>query len=103
MISFTHLELRKSMPVNIFGEWIPEKGVKEPVKPVKVRVVKRGKSTLTVILNLERSSQEMEDISSSLKKNLGCGGSVKGGDIEIQGDKLSAVQKFLAQKYIFLY
>lgn len=86
------------MPVNIFGEWIPEKVSKEPLKPVKVRVVKRGKSTLTVILNLDKSPQEMEELSSSLKKSLGCGGSVKGADIEIQGDKLNDVRNFLSEK-----
>lgn len=84
------------MPFTIGGEWIPGKNPSSPAKPVKVRLVKRGSSTLTVILNLNMGEKEKEELAASLKKKLGCGGAVKNGDIEIQGDKVDPVKKQLA-------
>jgi translation initiation factor 1 len=82
------------MPFTIEGNWIPSKPNESP-KPVKVRLIKRGKSLLTVILNLSMPLNEKEELASALKKNLGCGGSVKEDTVEIQGDKVEAVKKWL--------
>jgi len=79
------------MPFTIDGQWVPSK--KESPKPVKVRLVKRGKSILTVIYGLSMTEEKMEQLASDLKKKLGCGGSVKEGNIEIQGDKVKQVEK----------
>lgn len=84
------------MPFTIGGDWIPNPSSVKPNKPVKVRLVKRGKSILTVILNLPMTEKEMGELASQLKKKLGCGGAVKGDEIEIQGDKVSQVQKMLS-------
>jgi translation initiation factor 1 len=89
------------MPFTIDGQWIPNKP--SPVsngKAVKVRLVKRGKSLLTVILNLNGSLEELTDLASILKKKLGCGGAVKDNVVEIQGDKVEAVKKHLADSGI---
>ncbi len=88
------------MPYNLFGEWIPEKIEPTVKKPIKVRYVKRAQSELTVIYNLDGEKDKMEEIASFLKRKLGCGGAVKGSDIEIQGNKVEAVLKALAQKGI---
>lgn len=86
------------MPFTIDGQWVPSKPSSESnQKPVKVRLVKRGKSILTVILNLKMNLKEQTELASSLKKRLGCGGAVKDGEIEIQGDKVDEVKKFLAE------
>ena len=91
------------MPFTFDGNWIAqdpklqEKSSKEAQKPVKVRLVKRGKSILTVILNLSLSLEEKEDLSSKIKKKLGCGGCVKESDVEIQGDKVESVKKILLE------
>jgi translation initiation factor 1 len=84
------------MPFTIDGEWVSKHTPKKNTKPVKVRLVKRGKSTLTVVLNLNLPSNELTELASNLKKKLGCGGSVKDDDIEIQGDKVVLVKKYLA-------
>lgn len=84
------------MPFTIDGNWIPTES-KEPKKPVKVRLVKRGKSILTLILNLSLSEKEKLDLSSKIKKSLGCGGAVKENEIEIQGDKVEPVKKILLE------
>ncbi len=91
------------MPFTIGGDWAPRsEPSKDPIiistgKPVKVRLLKRGKNILTVILNLHKSEKEMQEIASALKKRLGVGGSVKGLEIEIQGDKVRAVQDYLTE------
>lgn len=85
------------MPFNIGGEWIPSKtGSPSHQKPVKVRLVKRGKSILTVILNLKMPQKELIDLASNIKKKLGCGGAISEEGIEIQGDKVEQIKKILS-------
>lgn len=84
------------MPFTIGGDWIPNKQPSDhSSKPVKVRLLKRGKSILTVIMNLQMSSAELLELASGLKKKLGCGGSVRELTIEIQGDKVEEVKGHL--------
>lgn len=86
------------MPFTIGGQWVPSKSsMNDPAKPVKVRVVKRGKSILTVILNLKMTPNELNELASTLKKKLGCGGGIQDCDVEIQGDKLTQVKAYLQQ------
>ena len=86
------------MPFTIDGQWVPSQAApKGPQKPVKVRLVKRGQSILTVILNLNMSAKELGDLASNLKKRLGCGGAVKGNEVEIQGDKVDQTRKYLVE------
>jgi translation initiation factor 1 len=86
------------MPFTIDGEWVPNAPPQNsPQKLTKVRLVKRGKSILTVILNLNKPLNDLEALTSSLKKKLGCGGTVKDGTIEIQGDKVTQVRKSLEE------
>jgi translation initiation factor 1 len=90
-----------TMPFTIDGQWVPSKPSADTnesnQKPVKVRLVKRGKSILTVILNLKMNLKEQTELASALKKKLGCGGAVKDGEIEIQGDKVAEVKSYLAE------
>ena len=83
------------MPYDAKGNWVSSKP--SPSGPVKVRSVKRRNSLLTVILNLPKSPAEIEEIASTIKKKLGCGGSVKDTGLEIQGDKVEAVKKLLLE------
>lgn len=92
---FKPLNRRSFMPFTIGGEWIPNQSSPINQKPVKVRMVKRGKSILTVILNLKGSNQDLQELAAHIKKKLGCGGAVKEGDVEIQGDKVDQVRKIL--------
>ncbi len=86
------------MPFNLAGDYIPPKKLPNAqAKPVKVRLVKRGKSILTVILHLNMNQKELSELSSSIKKKLGCGGSVKEDTVEIQGDKVEEVITYLKE------
>lgn len=88
------------MPFTMDGQWIPSTPKAsdtstKPTQPVKVRLVKRKQSILTVILNLNMSLKEKEELASSLKKSLGSGGAVKDDEVVIQGDKVDLVKKHL--------
>ncbi|MFA6916611.1 MAG: translation initiation factor [Parachlamydiales bacterium] len=86
------------MPFTIDGQWIPKKEPeKTSSKPVKVRLQKRGNSVVTVVLNLNKSSKELAEIAAQAKRKLGCGGAVKDGVIEVQGDKVELVVALLKE------
>jgi len=46
----------------------------------------RGGGTVIVISDIPVSGSEMKELAGTLKKKCGCGGTVKGNTIEIQGD-----------------
>ncbi len=46
----------------------------------------RGGGTVIVISGIPLSAPEIKDLAGALKKKCGCGGTVKDGVIEIQGD-----------------
>ena len=85
------------MPFTIGGDWIPDFANSKPKKAVKVVLEKRKNSVLTVILHLNVNAEKMGILASDLKKKLGCGGTIKDEKIEIQGDKVQQVLKFLKE------
>lgn len=92
------------MPFTVGGDWIPneqETGKeKQSSRPVKVRKEKRGRAIVTVVLNLRKESKELKELAAHLKKKCGCGGTVKGDVIEIQGEKVDLVRQELQAKGI---
>lgn len=86
------------MPFTIGGEWIPESSPKVNKKPVKVIKEKRRGSFVTVLLYVSDEAVELKRVCSDLKQRLACGGSVKEGHIELQGDHVEAVKTFLKEK-----
>ena len=71
-----------------------------PRSPVaKIRLENRRGKTVTVISGLHTYGENrLESIARQLKSKLGIGGTVKGGVIELQGDKIAAVKKLLTGK-----
>ncbi|KXB07098.1 translation initiation factor Sui1 [candidate division MSBL1 archaeon SCGC-AAA382C18] len=68
-----------------------------------VRVFLEGRSygkTVTVIDGLDSGVRSLEEQASELKKSFGCGGTVKDGHIELQGNHRERVKKTLADKGI---
>ena len=53
-----------------------------------------GKS-VTIVEGLNEEQVDLEDTASNLKKNLACGGTVKEGRIELQGNHESRVKDLL--------
>lgn len=53
---------------------------------------------VSLITGLDISDDELKKLAAELKKRCGCGGSVKEGNIEIQGDKCDLLKQLLEQK-----
>ena len=51
-----------------------------------------------MITGIDLSDDELKKLSAELKKRCGCGGSVKDGNIEIQGENGFLLNNFLEQK-----
>lgn len=61
---------------------------KKQTEPVRVRFAKNAKgSGMTLVERLPLHPQGKEDLLKKLKKALGCGGTLKEGRLELQGDK----------------
>lgn len=58
----------------------------------------RGGKTVLTITGLTGTLEELTAVCSELKKKCACGGAVKDGVIEIQGDKRELVAQLLQQK-----
>jgi predicted translation initiation factor SUI1 len=86
------------MPFTIGGDWIPEEEVqraKQPTKPVKVYLEKRGKAMVTCIKNIRKDKAGLKELATTLKKKCCCGGTVKDDVIEIQGDHIAKIREEL--------
>jgi translation initiation factor 1 len=85
------------MPFTIGGDWVQESSPSENKKPVKVLKEKRRSSYVTIILYLPQEDAQLKKLCSTLKQRLGCGGSVKEGRIELQGDQVNLVKAYLKE------
>ncbi len=66
----------------------------ESPKP-NIRLEKRVGKEITVISGLHTFGEDrLEKIAKELKTRLGCGGTVKNGVIEIQGNKIDPVKEY---------
>lgn len=81
------------------------KAQKQPVQRPNGDGVVRQKQTsgrkgagVSVITGLDLSDDELKKLAAELKKRCGCGGSVKDGNIEIQGEKRDLLKQLLEQK-----
>ncbi len=63
---------------------------------IRVKLVKRkfGKM-ITLVEGIDMKEINIKEIAKSLKSKLACGGTVKNGIIELQGDHISKVRKEL--------
>lgn len=58
---------------------------------------RKGKG-VSIVTGLDKSSDELKQLCTLLKKKCGCGGSVKNGTIELQTDLREKIQQLLAQQ-----
>ena len=75
-----------------------EENVNIQRQPLTVITDKKGRNgkIATIIEGFTISQDEVEDIARKLKQKLGVGGSVREGEILIQGDHKEKVKKFLS-------
>lgn len=67
--------------------------------PLHVLIEKKGRGgkTATIIEGFDISDDEIEDIARTLRKKLSTGGSSRGGEILIQGDRKADVIRLLKE------
>ena len=72
-----------------------------PRKPPAIRIWKetahRGGKGVSAIHGVPLPGPQLEELCSALKKKCGTGGTVKNGQIEIQGDKRVEVARILSE------
>jgi translation initiation factor 1 len=86
---------------NLFPE---AEGTYQPPEKVKIQFLEahfsnkgRGGKTVTVIKGFEGSDQAIKTMAKSLKSLCGVGGTVKNGDIIIQGNFRNKIMDYLSQ------
>jgi translation initiation factor 1 len=89
---------------------MPVDGKEDDVKPVtgseteKVVIRKerkgRGGTTVTIIDGLNRTELELKEMAKKMRKRLGCGATVEGRYIVLQGNLVDRVKKWLAENEI---
>lgn len=67
--------------------------------PLHVLIEKKGRGgkTATIVEGFEITADEIDDIARTLRKKLGTGGSARGGEILIQGDRKTDVSRLLKE------
>lgn len=64
---------------------------------VNIALERKGRAgkTATILYGFTVADSEIERIAAELKRSLGCGGSVRGGEILLQGDRQAQVKPIL--------
>ena len=72
---------------------------KKQISALHVLIEKKGRGgkTATIIEGFEIPDEEIEEIARTLRKKLGTGGSSRGGEILIQGDRKTDVIRLLKE------
>ncbi|MCP4196827.1 MAG: translation initiation factor [Proteobacteria bacterium] len=67
---------------------------------VVVRTERKGRSgkTVTIVAGLQRSDAELEELAKKMRKRLGCGSTVEGTHIVLQGDLVDRVKHWLGEE-----
>ena len=67
--------------------------------PLHVLIEKKGRGgkTATIVEGFEIPDEDIDDIARTLRKKLGTGGSARGGEILIQGDRKADVTRLLKE------
>ena len=71
---------------------LPQDGIVRLMRQTKGR---KGKG-VTLITGIPLATKELKKLAKSLKQKCGCGGAVKNGIVEIQGDHRDSLEKELA-------
>jgi translation initiation factor 1 len=66
---------------------------------VRLETKHRGGKTVTLILNFVGTTADLEDLGKKLKTHCGTGGSVKDGEIIIQGDNREKAKQWLNKQF----
>ncbi|HDR1102801.1 stress response translation initiation inhibitor YciH [Pasteurella multocida] len=76
----------------------PTRPKSDGIVRIQRQVSGRKGNGVCVITGLDLSDDELKKLATELKKRCGCGGAVKDGTIEIQGEKRDLLKDLLEQK-----
>lgn len=99
----TLVSLMGSLPEGADTEAVPQPDRKPGVGKLAVQLERKGRGgkTATIIYGFTCGTDELQRIASELKHHLGTGGSARGGEILVQGDRVQDVLAwFRAQGYM---
>lgn len=86
------------VPLDETPDSAPVEGKKVQTTPLRVVTDRKGRKgkTATIVEGFETDDAEVEAVARKLKTRLGTGGSARGGEILIQGDRAEDVRAALA-------
>ena len=76
----------------------PEAAVQKTPVHIFLERKGRGGKTATIICDLTLDDEDLRQLAAELKRSLGCGGSARGGEILIQGDRVAECRRMLAAR-----
>lgn len=77
---------------------VPPPAPPERTETIRMRREKRGGGREVVLLEGFPPDEDLDTLLRELKKTLGCGGSARGGVVEIQGDHRDRIAPLLAAR-----
>lgn len=79
---------------------LPDTDSKSSPSIVHIALERKGRAgkTATIIYDLTIADDEILRLAADLKRSLGCGGSVRGNEILIQGDRVADCRRILASR-----
>ena len=80
------------------AEAVTERPKGDGIVRIKRQTSGRKGKGVCIITGLDLPEAELSKLAAELKKKCGCGGAVKEGDIEIQGDKRDLLKSLLEAK-----
>ena len=87
---------------NAIQEDLPKESAASQQGKTMVDIIldKKGRNgkKATIIANLQLDDENLKELAAQLKRHCGVGGSARGGEILIQGDKRESVLTFLKQQ-----
>ena len=68
--------------------------------PVHIALERKGRAgkTATILFGFTIPEEDIKELAAEIKRALGCGGSARGGEILIQGDRVAECKKFLSDR-----
>lgn len=90
--------LRSSLPEGEDPVAVPDKASSSKLPVLEIVLERKGRAgkTATIIAGFTCGDDELASVAATLKSKLGTGGSARGGEILIQGDRRSDVRRILA-------
>ena len=100
LANLTGIEPRQLEPVEASVAQAPVPPVARPIPRAIVRIERtgRGGKEVTVVEHLDLSASQRDDWLKALKAALGCGGTVEGSSLVLQGDHRKRLPDILAKR-----